>query len=126
MTGGEKDLLARSGTELDAARLLAEGGFPAQAVSRAYFGAFYAAEAALLELGETRSRHSGVVAAFMQLVVAHGADPGAAKLLRSLFDRRGQADYSAQPVPPAEAGRAIDDAAAVVDAVRQWLADRPS
>lgn len=124
MTGGEDDLLARSGTELDAAKLLAEAGFAAQAVSRAYCAAFYAAEAALLELGETRSRHSGVIAAFIQLVVAEGGDPGAGKLLRSLFDRRGQADYSAVPVPAAEAGRAIADAATVVDAVRQWLAGR--
>lgn len=124
MTGGEEDLLARSGTELDAAKLLAEAGFAAQAVSRAYYAAFYAAEAALLELGETRSRHAGVIAAFIQLVVTEGADPEAGKLLRSLFDRRGQADYSAVPVPTAQAGRAIADAATVVDAVRQWLADR--
>jgi uncharacterized protein (UPF0332 family) len=124
VTGGEDDLLARSGTELDAAKLLAEAGFAAQAVSRAYYAAFYAAEAALLELGETRSKHSGVIAAFMQHVVAEGADPVAAKLLRSLFDRRGQADYSAAPVPAAQAGRAIADAATVVNAVRQWLADR--
>lgn len=124
MTAGEDALLARSGTELDAAKLLAEAGFAAQAVSRAYDAAFYAAEAALLELGETRSRHSGVIAGFMQLVVAEGGDPGAGELLRSLFDRRGQADYSAAPVPAAEAGRAIVDAATVVDAVRQWLGDR--
>jgi hypothetical protein len=33
---------------------LADKGFEAQAVSRAYFAAFFAAETALLALGETR------------------------------------------------------------------------
>jgi hypothetical protein len=66
-------LMARADEELAAARLLANGGFAAQAVSRAYYGAFYAAEAVLLELGETRSKHSGVVAAFVRLVVQAGS-----------------------------------------------------
>ena len=57
-------LLHRSRTELDAARVLLSAGFGDQAISRAYYGAFYAAEAALLSLGETRSKHSGVLAAF--------------------------------------------------------------
>jgi uncharacterized protein (UPF0332 family) len=65
-------LLARSRTELDASRVLASAGFIDQAISRAYYGAFYAAEAALTSLGETRSKHSGVVAAFGRLVVQEG------------------------------------------------------
>jgi hypothetical protein len=47
--------LTRAREELAAARLLGDGGFPARAVSRGYFAAFYAAEAALLALDETRS-----------------------------------------------------------------------
>jgi hypothetical protein len=47
--------LARCREELAAARLLAEKGFEAQAVSRAYYAAFFAAETALLAVGETRS-----------------------------------------------------------------------
>jgi uncharacterized protein (UPF0332 family) len=118
-------LLARSRQEVDAARLLAKGGFAAQAVSRSYYAAFYAAEAALLDLGETRSKHSGVVSAFVRLVIhERGLDPVAGRLLRSLFDRRGQADYSADPVPEQEAGVAISDAIAVVNAVEAWLATR--
>lgn len=99
-------LMARAQEELAAARLLANGGFAAQAVSRAYYGAFYAAEAVLLQLDETRSKHSGVVAAFVRLVVQPGGiDPDAGRLLRSLFDRRAQADYSENAVPPDEAQR---------------------
>jgi len=61
--------LVRSRQELAAARLLASGGFPAQAISRAYFAAFFAAEEALVTLGETRSKHSGVVSAFGRLLI---------------------------------------------------------
>jgi uncharacterized protein (UPF0332 family) len=118
-------LIARAEEELAAARLLANGGFAAQAVSRAYYGGFYAAEAVLLELGETRSKHSGVVAAFVRLVVqAGGIDPDAGRLLRSLFDRRAQADYSEVAVPPGEAAAAIDDAETVIRAAVSWLAAR--
>jgi uncharacterized protein (UPF0332 family) len=53
--------LARSRREIEAARLLAGAGFAAQAISRAYYAALYAAEEALATLGESRSRHSGVI-----------------------------------------------------------------
>jgi uncharacterized protein (UPF0332 family) len=116
-------LMARAEEELRAARHLAGGGFAAQAVSRSYFAAFYAAEAALLELGETRSKHSGVVAAFVRLVTPEaGRDAG--RLLRSLFDRRGQADYSPGAVPADEAERAIADAEHVVSAIAAWRGRR--
>src|SRR5436190_8466483 len=61
--------LSRSRRDLDAARHLASGGFFGQSVSRAYYAAFLAAEDALLALGEARSKHSGVIAAFGQRVV---------------------------------------------------------
>lgn len=118
-------LLVRSRQELAASALLVEGGFAAQAVSRSYYAAFYPAETALLILGETRSKHSGVITAFIRLVVHEGGlDAFAGQLLRSLFDRRGQADDSPDPVPEAEGGRAIEDATVVVDAVERWLGDR--
>ena len=119
------DLLARAHQELDAAKLLATGGFGAQAISRGYFAAFYAAEAALLSVGETRSKHAGVIAAFAQLVVrqtSFSADD--ARLLRSLFERRNEADYAHAPVPAEEVTQAISDAERFVAAVEAWMADR--
>ena len=119
------DLLARAHNELDAASLLATGGFGAQAISRAYFAAFYAAEAALLSVGETRSKHAGVIAAFGQVVVrptSFAADDG--RLLRSLFERRNEADYAHAPVPAEEVTLAIGDARRFVAAVEAWMADR--
>lgn len=122
-----EDHLTRARRELAAAELLADNGFGAQAVSRAYFAAFYAAEDALSTLGETRSKHSGVISAFARLAVReHGADEQAGRLLRSLFERRSLADYRAGDVPVAEARTAVADAHAVVDAVQTWMHLRSS
>jgi len=117
--------LKRSRQELEAARLLASSGFSVQAVSRAYYTAFYAAEEALLALGETRSKHSGVLAAFESLVVREGGvDPASGRLLRSLFRRRNEADYGAAPASQKEAEQATGDAERIVDAVESWLTER--
>ena len=68
--------LERSHREIDAARVLAANDFGPHAISRSYYAAFFAAEAALGALGETRSKHAGTVAAFGQLIVKqHGFDP---------------------------------------------------
>jgi uncharacterized protein len=122
------DPLRRARQEVAAARHLADGGFAAQAISRAYYGAFYAAEAALHLLGETRSKHAGVIAAFVQLLIKTGeVEPQVGRLLRSLFDRRGGADYDwVDPPPEAEAEAAIRDAEEVVGAVEAWLRNHPS
>lgn len=117
--------LSRAHQELAVVRVLIAEGFPAQAVSRAYYAAFYAAETALLVLGEARSKHSGVISAFHRLVVHDGGlDPEIGRLLQTLFSRRGQADYSVRPVPEREAPDALDDATRVVGAVETWVASR--
>lgn len=114
--------LGRARQELAAAELLADNGFTAQAVSRAYYAAFYAAEAALSSVGETRSKHAGVVAAVATLLVRErDLDPQAGRLLRSLFERRSRADYDLDAVPTEEGSRAVTDAAIVVDAIAAWL-----
>jgi uncharacterized protein (UPF0332 family) len=95
-------LLARARTELDAAHTLEASDFPLQAASRAYYGAFYAAEAALLSLGETRSKHSGVISAFGLMVIKEGGfDPVLGGELRRLFELRGVATIcgSMRPSP---------------------------
>jgi uncharacterized protein (UPF0332 family) len=119
--------LDRSRQELAAARLLADKGFEAQAVSRAYFAAFFAAETALLALGETRSKHSGVISAFVHRLVRGGElEEETGRLLRSLFERRNEADYSSVAVPVEEADAAVRDAERVVRAVEVWLGRRAS
>lgn len=119
--------VARARTELAAAELLADNGFGAQAVSRSYYAAFFAGEAALLHLGETRSKHSGVVAAVGQLLVRdRGIDERVGRLLRSLFERRSQADYGVADVSDDEAGRAVRDTDTVVELIAWWLLEQSS
>jgi uncharacterized protein (UPF0332 family) len=115
--------LARSRREIEAARLLAGGGFAAQAISRAYYAAFYAAEEALATLGESRSRHSGVISTFVRLLVRErGLEEEAGRVFRSLFGQRSSADYGEAPFSEDDAERAIRDAERFVSSVESWLA----
>lgn len=115
----------RGRKEVEAARFLAGGGFWAQAASRAYYAAFYVAEEALLAMGESRSSHSGVLAAFGRLIVREGGlDPEYGRILRLLFESRNRADYDADVVPREQADAAIADAERFVDAVEAWLGER--
>ena len=124
MSDASRASLERSRQELAAARLLADNGFAAQAVSRAYYAAFYAAEAALLHIGVVRAKHAGVVAAVGRLLVRErGLEAEAGQLLRSLFERRSRADYELQAVPAEEGVRAVNDASSVVAAIAAWLAN---
>jgi uncharacterized protein (UPF0332 family) len=117
--------LEASRTELAAARHLNQGGFPSQAVSRAYYAAFRAAKVAIEELGEKRSKHGAVISAFFsRLIKEEGLEVEAGKILRSLFERRNKADY-AYAEPTAEmATQAIEDAERFVDTVARWLEGR--
>jgi uncharacterized protein (UPF0332 family) len=117
--------LDRSRQELAAAELLADHDYPAQAISRSYYAAFYAAELALLQVGEVRSKHAGVVAAVGRVLVrGHGLDPNIGRLLRSLFERRSRADCQLGDTPSEEGRRAVTDATTVVDGVARWLVER--
>jgi uncharacterized protein (UPF0332 family) len=125
MSGRIADLLARARTEIEAAGVLASSGFELQSISRAYYAAFYAAEAALLSLGETRSKHSGVVSAFGQLVVKEGGlDERQGSELRRLFELRNAADYSWLDTAETTGDDAVLAARAFVDSVEQWLESR--
>lgn len=117
--------LARSRREIEAARLLAENEFGAQAISRAYYAAFFAAEQALSSLGESRSKHSGTIAAFGRLVVREGGlEEEMGRILRSLFEQRNDVDYGAAVASREDAELGIRDAERFVEAVGTWLAER--
>jgi uncharacterized protein (UPF0332 family) len=119
--------LPHSHEELAAAHVLAEAGHTRQAISRAYLAAMFAAEDALLVLGESRAKHARVLAMFGRLVVrAGGLDPSVARLLRSLYERRDAVDEARQAAPAAQAERAIRDAEAVVAAIESWVTDHPA
>lgn len=114
--------IERARGELEAARLLAAGGYPAQAVATAFRTGLRAAEDALLLLDRIPAAPDDVVTSFVRYVVRErGLDPGAGWRLRGLANRRALTDQATAPVPAAEATAAIDDAAAVVEVVGRWI-----
>ena len=125
MNRDSKALLAQGRTELGAARSLQQNGFGAQAVVHAYYATFFAAEGALLALGETRSKHSGVISAFGQLVVkAGGFDIAVGSTPRRLFELRSKAVYDAVDVDDEIASSVTDEAERFLVSVEAWLKAR--
>ncbi|MBC8509746.1 MAG: HEPN domain-containing protein [Chloroflexi bacterium] len=61
-----------AGEALESAQYNQDGGFYGVAVNRGYYAFFYAASALLLTLDITRSKHSGVLAAFREHFVKTG------------------------------------------------------
>lgn len=119
---GVRERLARARTDLDAARLLLTGRFADQAASRAYYAAFYAAEAAVLHLGQARAKHSALIASFGKMVVKErGFDREVAALLRDLFDLRNDADYDFALLTEEHARAAVADAERFVTAIEEWI-----
>ena len=120
------DLLRRARQNLEAARLLLESSFYDVAASRAYYAMFYAAEAVLLSRGISRSRHSGVIAAFNEYFVNTRLLPGTlSATLNNAFEQRNQADYGPQPFPHEGAEAILRDAEEFVGAIERFLATQP-
>lgn len=118
-------LLERARRELTITQSLIDQGFDNVAISRAYYAAFYAATAALLELGYARSKHSGVISAFGQLLVrGEGLGSAAGRDLRRLFEERSAADYGAERASATMAEESLRRATAVVEEVDRWFTSR--
>jgi uncharacterized protein len=125
VTGPLRSELDRARREIEAALTLIETGFPEKAVSSAYYAVFHGAVAALLALGETRSKHSGVIAAFGEFVVHEGGfDPEVGRTLRDLFEQRNEVDYGLEDPTTDEAKKRVDDAERFVAAVERWIEAR--
>jgi uncharacterized protein (UPF0332 family) len=94
MTPEQAALLAKSQRSLQAADSLLTQGFYDFAVSRAYYAAFYIAEALLDHAGLAFSSHAAVIGAFGQHLARTGIVP--VKFHRFLIDAQAQrtrADY---------------------------------
>lgn len=87
-------LLTRAERYLRSARLLLTDGDPESAVSRAYYGMFFAAEAALLTRGIAVSSHKGLIATFGEAFVVPGILPRhLGRDLNEAFAKRLIGDY---------------------------------
>lgn len=84
----------RARRALEAASLLVEGGFYADAASRVYYAAFYVARDAVRQAGQETHTHKGVHVSFNRLFVQTGRiSKDVGHMLRELFRARMDADY---------------------------------
>jgi uncharacterized protein (UPF0332 family) len=126
VSGKPGGLLDKAGENVAASRHLLHGGYTDVAASRAYYAAFYAAEALLLSLDQSYSKHRGVIGAYGREFAKTGRlDPKYHALLRDLFDERQTADYAVESgLSPADVGMRIEQVAEFVAAARGLLEGR--
>lgn len=107
------DAEVRRGDEsLESAEILLAAGKHADAVSRAYYGAFHYARALLLTVGEEARTHGGLDRLLQRDLVRSGQfDPDVARLFSRLQKFRQDADYTAEFVFTGNAAREEVDAA---------------
>lgn len=122
-----RSLLRKADRHLRSAQLLLESEDIDSAVSRAYYAAFYLAEALLDALGQSFSSHRAVISAFgLEFAKTGRLDARFHRLLISAFEKRQQADY----LP--ETGLLPSDVATLLDEVKEfrlasqtWLDSQP-
>ena len=112
--------LERAQQSIQAAQELASKGYYDFAASRAYYAAFYAATAALINEGVESSKHSGVIASIHQRFVKTGKlDKERGQDLNWLFELRNVGDYGViVHVLERDAERAIQAATRFLQAIR--------
>jgi uncharacterized protein (UPF0332 family) len=121
-------LLQKSQKSLAAASLLAKDGFNEAAISRAYYAVFYLAQAALATKDISRSKHSGVIAAFGEHLTKKRLLPETLhKTFVSLYESRVTSDYSVEAAPSSGETKEILEAArqfteSVETYLQEWLA----
>lgn len=115
--------LERAETNLQAAKDLIEKGYYDIAAARAYYSAFYAASALLLNAGLDTSKHSGVIALIHQHFVKTGQlDKEQGKNLNWLFEIRGIGDYGVVVhVASGEAHQSVNVAEGFLKSVKELL-----
>ncbi len=115
--------LERAETNLQVAKELLEKGYYDVSASRAYYAAFYAASALLLNEGIDTSKHSGVIALIHQHFVKSGKlSKEQGRNLNWLFELRGVGDYGVSlHVESEDAHRAVDIAKDFFEATKKLL-----
>lgn len=95
MKEGLEKLLAKAEQVLeDGTYLLTERKSTLSAISRFYYAMFYAAEAAILAVGQEAQSHKGVIVRFGQHLIKTGhIDPKYGKMLSHGFQLRQISDY---------------------------------
>jgi uncharacterized protein (UPF0332 family) len=126
MDGSEvQPYLDRARQDLLAAESNLGQAFHGVAVTRAYYAMFYAASALLASKGISRSKHSGVHAAFSEHFVKPGLiETEYAKMLGHAFDSRLDSDYDVLfTAERALAEGILHDARRFVERVERYLGE---
>jgi uncharacterized protein (UPF0332 family) len=115
--------LAKARDKSRVARELCDRGDWDDSISRAYYAAFHAAQAALLTEGQRPDTHRGVVVLFALLLVKTGKlDRRWGKFLANLKDDREASDYDPLSyLDEATARRAVIEAEEFVAAIEQYV-----
>lgn len=119
-------MISRSRESLLVARLLYNDGHYNDAASKSYYAAFHALQAALLSIGLTFSKHSGVIAAFNKNFVLKGLFPKdfSQKISRLYRDRLiGDYEYD-ENVSQEESQQDLADVEELVRAIEAHLRRR--
>jgi len=111
---------------LRSARYNLDGDFYGVAVNRAYYAFFYAATALLLTLDLTRSKHSGVLAAFREYFVKPGIFPiQDSQAYGESFELRNVTDYEMLGrADPEQARTVVDNAERFVEHLQGCLTEK--
>ena len=122
----EKEITAnleRGKESIAASGKLVEEGYFDFAASRAYYAAFYAVSAALLNEGAEFSKHSGVISAFHKKFIKTGKlEAKYGRDLRWLFELRGIGDYGQTAhVSREDAGKAIKTAESLLQSIKKLI-----
>ncbi len=119
-------MLQKSAEKLNASRELLSLGFFEDAVSRAYYSAFHAAQALLLTEGQRPTTHKGVVTLFGLLFIKTGRlERRFGRILTNLKDDRETGDYEIFSwLDKDTAQRAVDEAEEFLGEARKYLADQ--
>lgn len=115
--------LEKSQEKLRIAEQLLKSGAYEDAVSRAYYSAFHAAQAALLTEGLTATSHQGLVNLFGLHLVKTGKLPKElGKFLANLKDDRESSDYEIYSgIDQETAERAVKEAQAFLAAIEAYV-----
>jgi uncharacterized protein (UPF0332 family) len=108
---------------LDSAAASIENNFYATAINRSYYAIFYAASGLLLVQDISRSKHSGVVAAFRQHFVKPGLiEPEYSDIYGDVMDARMASDYDIIfKTDSVTAKEKLEDACQFVERVSHYL-----
>jgi uncharacterized protein (UPF0332 family) len=116
-------MLAKARDKMGAARLLVENGKYDDAVSRSYYGVFFAISAALYSKGLSFSTHSQVIGAFNREFVKTGTFPSSfTKMIKLMFNERQLGDYDFDSWINEETAReSIGNADSIIAEIERYL-----